>query len=357
MKHLSNFVPGPSQLYFTVPDHLRQAIREGIPSLSHRSAAFEKIFIEATENLRHLLNLPNDYTILFCASATEIWERIIQNLTAEHAVHLVTGEFGRRFYQTARQLKRSSTVFEKPDGEGFTEVPELPFTELIAITNNETSTGVLTPARVIHTLKSNQPESIMAVDAVSSLPYPRFDYSVIDTLFFSVQKGFGLPAGLGVWMVNERCIAREQHLRSQGISTGSYHSLESLVSYARRNQTPETPNVLGIYLLAKVTADMLRRGIETIRRETEYKAAVLYQALEAHHIIKPFVKSQELRSPTVIVAHTGTQTEKIYQQLLQKGLLPGEGYGSLKSSTLRFANFPAHSKEQVEQLADTLALI
>lgn len=355
MKYTANFIPGPSQLYFTVPDHIRQALREGVASLSHRSTAFEKIFAEASENIRALLELPENFTILFCASATEIWERIIQNLTAEHSVHLSTGAFGKRFYETAHQLKRQSILIEKPPGDGFTEAPEIPPTELIAITHNETSTGVVTPVEVILAFKANHQESIVAIDAVSSLPHPQFDYSKIDTIFFSVQKGFGLPAGLGVWMLNERCLAKEGELRSRGLSTGSYHSVESLVKHARKHQTPETPNVLGIYLLAKVTGDMLRRGIAAIRRETEYKSAVLYHTLENQPHLKPFVKNPALRSPTVIVAETGAKTESIYRQLMQKGIQPGEGYGHLKANTLRFANFPAHSKEQIELLADELA--
>ncbi|GIV35964.1 MAG: phosphoserine aminotransferase [Cyclobacteriaceae bacterium] len=354
MKLNINFNPGPSQLYFTVPDHIRQALREGVPSLSHRSSAFEKIFAEAVENIRALLSLPASYSVLFCSSATEIWERIIQNLTAEHSVHLSAGAFGRRFYDTAVQLGRKSVVVEKPMGEGFSKAPEIPPTELVAITHNETSTGVTTPTEVIRSIKNSNPSCLIAVDAVSSLPYPRFDYESIDTLFFSVQKGFGLPAGLGVWLVNEKCMEKEEHLRSRGHVTGSYHNLSSLLKHAKKNQTPETPNVMGIYLLAKVSADMLRRSIEILRRETEYKAAVLYNALEQHKELAPFVKQNTVRSPTVIVAETGTHTATLYNRLVEHGIQPGEGYGRLNTTTLRFANFPAHSKEQAEQLADIL---
>ena len=120
-------------------------------------------------------------------------------------------------------------------------------------------------------------------------PYPDFDYSKVDSVFFSVQKGFGLPAGLGVWMVNQRCIDKANQLLSKGLSIGSFHSLPSLHSHALKNQTPETPNVLGIYLLGKVVQDFLLKGINTIRKETEYKAALLYQTLESHPLIKPFV--------------------------------------------------------------------
>jgi phosphoserine aminotransferase len=93
-----DFTPGPSQLYFTVQDHLRKAIRDRIGSLSHRSKEFETIFKEATEGLRELLSIPKGFHVFFAASATEIWERILQNLVNEGSFHLVNGAFSKRFY-------------------------------------------------------------------------------------------------------------------------------------------------------------------------------------------------------------------------------------------------------------------
>ena len=113
--------------------------------------------------------------------------------------------------------------------------------------------------------------------------------------------------------------------------------------------------MLGIYLLSKVIQDMLRRGIQTIRRETDYKATLLYQALEQHPLINPFVQDKGLQSRTVIVADCGERTGEITNLLQQHGIQPGDGYGSLKKSQLRFANFPTHSKEHYEQLVDVLA--
>ena len=349
-----NFTPGPSQLYFTVEDHARKAFRDGIPSLSHRTKEFENISREATEGLRELLNVPANYQIVFFASATEIWERIIQNLVQEHAHHLVNGAFSKKFYETAVQLGRKVSKTEVKAGEGFQE-GQIPATELIALTQNETSTGVSLPMNFINSFRDKNPNALIAVDAVSSLPYPEFDYSKVDSVFFSVQKGFGLPAGLGIWMVNEKCIAKAESLLSKGISIGSYHSLPGLISMAQKNQTPETPNVLGIYLLSKVVQDMLRRGVQIIRKETEYKSAILYSAISHHPYLKPFVQQEAFRSKTVIVAECGSQTDKITQHLLSKGMQPGDGYGAAKTHQLRFANFPAHSKEQYELLVDTIA--
>ncbi len=349
-----NFTPGPSQLYFTVQDHVKKAFRDDIPSLSHRSKKFESIFAEATEGLRNLLNIPPDYFIVFTGSASEIWERSIQNLVEKSSFHLVNGAFSKRFFEIAQQLNKSADTSEVPAGQSFGKILTPPGSEFIALTHNETSTGVSLSMPFINSVRDENPGSLVVVDAVSSLPYPDFDYSKVDSIFFSIQKGFGLPAGLGVWMVNERCLAKSEQLLVKGLSIGSFHSLPTLHSYALKNQTPETPNVLGIYLLGKVVSDFLRKGSHAIRKETEYKAAILYQALEKHSIIKPFVTNRNDRSKTVIVAECGDMTENLSAYLRVRGYFPGDGYGEFKKRHLRFANFPAHSKEQFEGLVDVL---
>lgn len=350
----TTFAPGPSQIYFTVEDHIRQAFREGVPSISHRSKMFESIFGGAVDGLRTLLNVPKDFYIVFTSSATEVWDRSIQNLVDRKSLHYVNGSFSKRYYEIALQLGKNAIKIESPLGFAFDVPAHLePEVELVGLTHNETSTGVSLPLSFIDSIRERYPNALIVVDAVSSLPYPQFDFSKIDSLFFSVQKGFGLPAGLGVWMINPKCIEKAEQLQKKG-SIGSYHTIPTLVSNAKKNQTPETPNVLGIYLLNKVVEDFNRRGIQTIRKETEYKAAILYQLLSKHALLSPFVIDRSIQSQTVIVANSGEHTKKVNDYLASHGLLAGDGYGELKSSQLRFANFPAHSREQYELLVDLL---
>lgn len=351
-----NFTPGPSQLYVTTESHVKTAFKTGIPSISHRSKEFESIYKEAVTGLTNLLQIPSGFHIVFTGSATEIWERSLQSLVGDQSLHFVNGAFSAKYFEIAQQLGKHPVKVEAKEGKGFKDAP-IPACdpELIGLTHNETSTGVSLPLEFIHSFRDMYPKAIIAVDAVSSLPHPKFDFSRIDMLFFSVQKGFGLPAGLGVWIVNDKCVGKADDLVSKGMSIGSYHSLPSLIGMASKNQTPETPNVLGIYLLAKVTGDFLSRGLTAIRHETNYKAALLYQSLEKLPFAKPFVEDPDLRSPTVIVANAGTNTGRILTALQPQGLFPGDGYGRAKASQLRFANFPAHSKEQYELLVDCLA--
>ena len=355
------FTPGPSALYFTVESHLKRALQEQIPSISHRSKQFEVIYAEATSNLKQLLNIPDSFHIIFTGSATEIWERLLENCVEKHSYHYVNGAFSQRFYETAALLKKEPFLQEAVPGTCARVAPEqIPSeTELIAFTQNETSTGAAQPLDDIYTVRQAHPDKIIAVDAVSTLPYPDFDYTQLDSAFFSVQKGFGLPAGLGVWIVHERCVEKALRLQEKGYDIGTYHSLPSLVEKALKNQTPETPNVLNIYLLAKVTGDMLQRGITTIRRETEYKAALLYQTITDHPLLAPFVENPTDRSKTVIVAAiTGDRSSAdIIAALKKDNLVVGSGYGSDKQKHLRIANFPTHSKEQMEMLVDKINAI
>ena len=353
-KHAINFSPGPSQLYFTVEDHMKDAFKAQLPSLSHRSPAFEQLYRHTQDCLRELLSVPASHSIYFTASATEIWERIIQNLVDERSAHFVHGAFSEKFYQAALQLNKRPHLIKVNDGEGFDEAPRLDV-ELIGITHNETSTGVALPLPFIYAVKEKNPDALLAIDAVSSIPFVDFDFQKIDSVYFSVQKGFGLPPGLGVWIVNEQCMAKAEQLLAEGKSIGTHHSLVSFQRHGKKNQTPETPNTLAIYLLGKVAEDMLRRGIQQIRKETQYKAAILYQALDNHGQCRPFVGRQHFRSSTVVVAESGNNTARLHDKLLKQGLLAGEGYGKSKNTQLRFANFPAHSKEDYELLVDYLA--
>ncbi len=350
-----NFTPGPSQLFYTVADHARVAFKENIPSISHRSKKFESIFQKATDGLKELLGVPNDYAIFFTSSATEIWEKSIQNLVENSSVHFVNGAFSNRYFEIATQLGKKALKIEAALGQDFSSIAIENYpTELIALTQNETSTGVSITNAFIQEIRTKNPEALIAVDAVSSLPYPAIDYEKVDTVFFSVQKGFGLPAGLGVWMVNPKCIAKAENLLCKGISIGSYHNIPTLLLNAKKNQTTETPNVLGIYLLSCVVEDFLRIGIKKIRQETDYKAAILYQALSTHALLKPFVTNPTAQSKTVIVADCGEHTARLSSFLAEHGLQAGDGYGALKKTQLRFANFPAHSKEQFELLVDLI---
>lgn len=355
MDHTIYFTPGPSQIYYTVPDHLKQALKEDVMCISHRSGAFQKIFAEARANIKSLLNLPDGYDIYFTSSANEIWERIVQNLIGKHSHHFVNGSFAEKFHQFATEYQKLPSKHKVDPGKPFYNYDIPADTELISVTLNETSTGFAFDTSKISELRAAHPDKLLAADGVSAFPAVPFDFNLVDTAYFSVQKCFGLPAGLGVWIVNQKCYEKAQLLEKQGHVTGSYHRLMQLKAEGDKNQTPETPNVLGIYLLAKVTGDLLFRTSRQIQNDTTYKATILYQAIEQSKSLNPFVAEKVNQSKTVIVAECANGNKAILEQFAAKGWIVGKGYGSFKDSHIRLANFPVHSKEVMEEIADTIS--
>lgn len=351
------FTPGPSALYFTVEEHLKKALKEQVLEINHRSAQAEAYFKEASDNLKALMNIPEGYHVFFLSSATEIWERLIQNCIIEKSFHLTYGAFSSRFYDFA---VKHGIAAEKAAAD-FGSIPtgyEIPAdTELISLALNETSAGVTFPVEEIYKIRKSHPEALIAVDGVSAFPAIDLDISQVDSAYFSVQKCFGLPAGLGVWIANDRCLAKANAKADAGHSIGAYQSLPNLLKNAKKHQPTYTANVLNIYLLAKVTADMLEKGIDVIRRETNYKGLLLQHTIATHPQLSHFVEDSTLRSKTVVVATTEGPSEQWIETLSKKGFVVGNGYGPYKGKQIRIAAFPTHSKEQIELLADIITSI
>jgi phosphoserine aminotransferase len=350
------FTVGPSQIYPTVVGHTHTALTDDIFSLNHRSKEFEAVYKSAVTELKKLLSIPDNYSVFFLSSGTEAMEKIIQNTVERHSFHIVTGTFGDRFYETSKELGKQPDHYVYDPLEVFSadniSIPAE--AELIALTHNDTSTGMQIPVEEIYEIGNKNPNALIAVDAVSSIPYMDIDYSKVDCVFFSVQKGFGMPAGLGVVVVSPRAMKKSQILLNKGISTGSYHNFENLDKYAQKHQTPDTPNVFGIYLLSKVLEDFNKIGIETIRSDTENKADLIYSFAQKSKTFSPLVKDFAHQSKTTIVLRVEGGSENILQKLENEGYNVGSGYGENKNDHIRIANFPSHSVDDVENLLDEL---
>lgn len=355
MKH-TYFTPGPAELYPTFARHLQTAMDEQIGSISHRSQRFRAIYKFTDEQLRTLLTIPATHGIFFTGSASEVWERVLFNCVEHESFHLVNGSFSQKFFDYAGSLHKYAHILEKPFGEGFDyadiEVPE--YAELVCLTHNETSSGVQMRAADMHKLKRKYPKKLFVVDMVSSAPHPNLDFSLIDSAFFSVQKAFGMPAGLGVWIANQACLVKAERLQKyESITTGAHHTLPTLWKHYQTFETPATPNVLLIYLLGKIAEDFNRIGIDTIRKQTEEKARLLYKFLDGSNRYEPFVTEDRHRSQTVIVATT-KNPDHVLTTAKQAGMVVGSGYGTFKDSQIRIANFPATSTDQIHALLKVL---
>ena len=353
------FNPGPGKLYPSVAQHMQAALEQGVCEISHRSDRFIEIYRSTVAALRELLNIPDKSEVLFVSSATEAMERLIQGVVGRHSLHLVNGAFSKRFFLIAQELGKRAQQYDAELGTGFDlsniVVPE--GVELCCVTHNETSTGVMHSMQHIHQLAERCGDVPLALDVVSSLPCASVDFDKCAAVFFSIQKAFGLPAGLGVLVLKRSLLERAAELHRSGVRIGTYHSLLELSKRAVESQTPATPNVLAIYLLGKIARDFIALGWERVIQATERRAKMIYDYLEQHPNLSPAVRQKCYRSTTVIAVESKVPIQALNKSLSEHEITVGSGYREFRDSQFRIANFPAHTDADFERLYSALGSI
>jgi phosphoserine aminotransferase len=366
MRPLS-FAPGPTELHPVVRAELRAMADEGYLSESHRSGPVRREVTRLGEALRALLRIPDAYRVLLVGSATEAMERIVEGVGPSRSHHLVQGAFGRRFRDVARNAGVAVQDAEVADGMSF-RAQDMAFaadTGLVAMTQNETSTGARIPPGELRALAASAREAgaLVAVDLVSGWPSEAVDPAWVDAGFFSVQKGFGLPPGLGVIVASPALVERARERLGRGDRVGGWMHIPALADAADRNETVATPNTLAIRLLACVAeAYLAQGGQEALAERVEQGFERWWTAIDALDALgtpggvrlTPFVSDLELRSRTVaVVAVDGA--DRIREGLRARGLVVGDGYGPWKGRHLRVAHFPVQTPEMQARLLDALA--
>jgi len=165
------FTVGPSQAYPKLKQYLREALSKDIVSLSHRSERYVEIHEATVKSLRKLLSIPKGFEIFFYASSLESMERILENAVFKHSFHVVTGAFSAKWAQFSALLGKSPTAvnFNAAPGESLTDLKIPTKTELICLTQNETSAGISLPMSEIRALvEKHKNKPLVALDIVLS---------------------------------------------------------------------------------------------------------------------------------------------------------------------------------------------
>ncbi|WP_080056098.1 aminotransferase class V-fold PLP-dependent enzyme [Spirosoma aerolatum] len=330
------FYPGPSKVYPQVADYAVEAVRQGIVSLNHRSTGFMDIVKETIRLLHEKLAIPADYHIALVSSATECWEIVAQSLTGEASLHPHSGAFGKKWAEYAYRIKPPTRLSDA---------------DVLCIVQNETSNGTQVPMETLAQFRRDF-TGLIAVDAVSSMAGIVLDWTLADVWFASVQKCFGLPAGLAVLTYSPNALKRAEEIGENN----HYNSLLFIHENFSKFQTPYTPNGLGIYLLMRILQQIA--PIAEVASVTKQRAAAWYSFFENELAQSPFQLLNRdilVRSDTVIaVQGSDTDIKAIKIAAQQAGIMLGNGYGDWKTSTFRIANFPAISTDEIETLKQFL---
>lgn len=335
--------PGPTKVHEELPQWLDDAANEGAFWRSHRSSWFQALYQRVSDGLKQLLGIPEDHRVAFLTSANEAWWKTA-GLGDGPVTVWVGGEFSRRWAQAFSATREATVIPFGPEFSGEFALEGSP--AALALVINETSTGFAVSADRIRALASHSPDALCLLDVVSAVPHAVVPWDCTDVAFWSVQKGFCLPAGLAVCVISPRA----------GVTASSsrFHSIEKLWSDAGKWQTAETPNVLGIYLLSRAVEKYLSIGIASLREQTAQKAKALYDGL-AGTPFRPLVADPSYRSETVVAIRADFEVEPLRKKLIdEQGVYLGACYDEFKPNCLRIANFPSHTPEDHARVLELL---
>jgi phosphoserine aminotransferase len=275
-----NFSPGPAVLPLSVLEEAQRDLLAlpgtgiSILEISHRSKAFDKIITGAEANLRTLLEIPDNYRVLFLQGGALLqFGMVPMNLlhgTGKSADYIVTGTWSKK---AADEAKTQGTVKVAWDGktDNYNHVPpqgELkldPNAAYAYMTSNETIQGVQFPA------EPAVGDVPLVCDASSDFlcrPVPVEKYGII---FACAQKNAG-PAGVTIVIIRDDLVAR------------SPADMPSLVNYkilAEGKSLLNTPPCFAIYIVKLVTDWLINTigGLAKMQEVNKGKAQLLYDAI------------------------------------------------------------------------------
>lgn len=292
MSRVFNFSAGPAVLPEEV---LREAAEEmmdykgsgmSVMEMSHRSKTYETIINEAEADLRELLNIPDNYKVLFLqGGASQQFAMVPMNLFKNRVGdYIITGMWAKKAYQEASLYGKANAVASSSD-KTFSYIPDvtdLPISEdadYVYICENNTIYGTK-----YKTLPNTKGKDLVA-DLSSCFLSEPVDVSKYGLIFAGAQKNVG-PAGVVIAIIREDLVTEDvlpgtpTMLRYKThVDTGSLYN---------------TPPAYGIYICGKVFKWLKNLGgLEAMKEINEKKAAMLYDFLDQSKMFKGTVVKED----------------------------------------------------------------
>ena len=345
------FIPGPT--------HVREEILQAqtAPMIGHRSQEYADLQAEVTPKLQKLLYTEQP-VFLFTNSGTGVMEGSLRQTVQKRALIPVSGAFSERWFNIAEANGVPADRIDLEWGQGFTpEIIDEALSQgnydVLTVTHNETSTGVMNPlediAAMVH---ATYPDTVILVDAGSAMAGAKImvDAWGLDVVISSSQKCFALPPGLSVTAVSERAIERAEQVPNRGF----YFDFVRMLKYYKRNQTPATPAISLIQALNQQMDDILDEGLEN-RWDRHIAMAEAVRAWAREHWAL-FPDERFLSNTVTTIENTrGVSIAELNEALGHRGAMISNGYGSqLREKTFRIAHM---GDLQVEDIHWLLGLI
>ena len=353
MSRVYNFSAGPAVLPESV---LQEAAAEmmdyrgtgmSVMEMSHRSKAYQQIIDEAEADLRKLMNIPDNYKVLFLqGGASQQFAAIPMNLMKNKvADYIITGQWAKKAYQEAKLYGTANAIASSAD-KTFSYIPDctdLPISEnadYVYICENNTIYGTK-----FHTLPNTKGKDLVA-DVSSCFLSEPVDVTKYGMIYGGVQKNIG-PAGVVI------CIIRED-LITEDVLPGTPTMLRYKI-HADAKSLYNTPPAYGIYICGKVFKWLLNMGgLEAMKEYNEKKAKVLYDFLDSSELFKGTVEKKD-RSLMNVPFVTGSEEldAKFVKEAAAAGFVNLKGHRTVGG--MRASIYNAMPIEGVEKLVAFMA--
>ncbi len=341
---------GPSKVR---PEALRSlAERSELMGTSHRQAPVRDLVGRVRGGLGELFSLPDGYEIaLGNGGATAFWDAAAAWLVRDRALHLVYGEFSRKFSDvTAGAPFLSDPILIEAEPGTAPSVEARDGVDAIGWAHNETSTGVMVPVE----RPAGSDDALVLVDATSGAGGLPVDMKQADVYYFAPQKAFGADGGIWLAALSPAAAFRIEELDgSSDRWQPPFLSLKTALDNSRKNQTYNTPALATLILLAEQLEWMLAGGgLDFCVERTTASSGHLYDWAEASEFATPFVADPARRSLVVgtIDFDDSVDAAGVAAALRANGIVDVEPYRKLGRNQLRVGMFPAVEPSDVEAL-------
>ncbi len=345
------FIPGPTIVH---PDVLAKM---ATPMIGHRTPEASALQKGISDKLRKLMYTENKI-VLSTSSGTGLMEGSIRSATQKKAIVFSTGAFGKRWHELALLNGIEADLHEEESGNAV--MPETVDRYLktgsydtMAITHNETSTGVMNPIEAIADVMKKYPKVVWMVDAVSSLGGVKIevDRLKIDICLSSSQKALALPPGLSLASISPKA---EERLKKIG-HRGYYLDLLTLCEYIdkRNNQYSCTPSLPHMFALDFQLDRIFKEGLEN--RYIRHIEIAEYMINWANHFFKVHTQPGfESLTVTCIDNTRNINVTSLNQELQKRNMVLSNGYGALKDKTFRIGHMGEINIEDMMELTNAM---
>ena len=350
MSRVYNFSAGPAVLPEEV---LKEAADEmldykgtgmSVMEMSHRSKAYDDIIKEAEKDIRDLMNIPDNYKVLFLqGGASQQFAMIPMNLMKnKKAAYIITGQWAKKAYKEA-QIYGDAVAVASSEDKTFSYLPDCSDLDIpedadyVYICENNTIYG--TKYKKLPNTKGHT----LVADVSSCFLSEPVDVSKYGVIYGGVQKNVG-PAGVVIVIIREDLITED--------TLPGTPTMLKYKTHADAGSLYNTPPAYGIYICGKVFKWLKKMGgLSVMKERNEEKAKILYDFLDESKMFKGTVVKED-RSLMNVPFVTGDKDldAKFVKEAEAAGFVNLKGHRTVGG--MRASIYNAMPKEGVEKLVE-----